>query len=186
VPKLIYAYLVSLDGYVADEEGEFRWSAPDDEVLAFLTELEQDVRTYLYGRRIYELMVAWETDDDLIASSPGNAAFAEVWTAAEKIVFSRTLDTVSTTRTRLEREFDPELVRRIKEEATSDLHVSGADLAASALRAGLVDEVHLFVVPRVVGGGTPMFPAGVRLDLELLDERRFSGGTTFLRYAVRR
>lgn len=186
MPKLIYAYLVSLDGYVADEDGEFAWSAPDEEVLAFLTELEADVRTYLYGRRIYELMIPWETDPALAAGSPGNAAFAAVWTAAEKIVFSRTLESVATTRTRLERDFDPDLVRRIKEEATTDLHVAGAELAAAALRAGLVDEIHLFVTPRIVGGGTPMFPAGVRLDLELLDERRFTGGTTFLRYAVRR
>jgi dihydrofolate reductase len=186
MPKLIYTYLASLDGYVADEGGRFDWAVPDEEVLAFINELERDVTTYLYGREIYELMIGWETDPSYAAQSPQSAAFAEVWTAAEKVVYSRTLESVSTTRTRLEPEFDPDAVRRIIDGAPGDVNVSGADLAASAWRAGLIDECCVFVAPMLVGGGKRMFADGVRASLELVEERRFGNGMVFLRYAVRR
>lgn len=185
MPKLIYTYLASLDGYVADDAGAFGWAVPDEEVLAFLNDDLRGVSTYLYGRRIYELMTAWETDEELIAGSPGNTDFATIWQAAEKVVFSRTLEAVSTRRTRLEREFDPDLVRRIKAESAGDLAISGAELAAVAWRAGLVDECSVYVAPTLVGGGRRMFPDGVRASLELLEERRFGNGMVFLRYAVR-
>lgn len=184
--KLIYTFLASLDGYIADEEGEFRWAAPDEEVLDFINHLERGVGTQLYGRVMYEMMTGWETDPALAAGSPGSARFAELWKAADKIVFSRSLESVSTQRTRIERSFDPDLVRRIKAEAGHDLSVSGADVAASAWRADLIDECQVFVAPMLVGGGKPMFPAGLRQPLELLDERRFGNGMVFLHYALRR
>ncbi len=184
--KLIYSYLVSLDGYIADDQGEFRWAMPDEEVLGFLNQVESSITTYLYGRRIYELMTGWETEPEYAAGSPQSAAFATMWQQAEKVVFSRTLDEVSTTRTRIEREFDLETVSAIKAAADHDIAVSGAELAAAAWRLDLVDEVHLFVTPILVGGGTPMFPPQVRQPLELLAERRFGNGMVFLRYAVSR
>lgn len=184
--KLIYAYLASLDGYVADATGEFDWAVPDEEVLAFITETERDVSTYLYGRRIYEMMTGWENDPELAAGSPGNAEFAAIWQAAEKVVFSRSLQRVSTSRTRLEREFEPDLVRSLVRQATGDLCVSGADLAASAWRAGLIDECQVFVSPVLVGAGLRMFPDGVSQRLELADERRFGNGMVYLKYTVRR
>jgi dihydrofolate reductase len=183
--KLIYSNLQSLDGYIADERGNFDWAEPDEEVHAFGNELERSVGTYLYGRRLYEVMVAWE-NLALEDQPPYIRDFAEIWRAADKVVYSTTLETVSSERTRLEREFDPEAVRRTKESTDRDLAVGGPGLAAHAFRAGLVDEIHLFVVPAVVGGGTRSLPDGVRLDLELLDERRFGNGTVHLRYRAAR
>jgi dihydrofolate reductase len=180
--KLIYSAIASLDGYVEDEDGKFDWAEPDEEVLAFINDLERPVRTYLYGRRLYETMAGWETDPSLAGRSPLMRDFAAIWQAAEKIVYSGTLETVSTTRTRIEREFHPDAVRQEKEAAGSDLIVGGAGLAAEAFRAGLVDEFHLFLTPVLVGGGKHALPEGVSLKLELLDERRFRSGTVFLRY----
>ena len=183
--KLIYTAIASLDGYVADAEGKFDWAAPDAEVHAFINDLERPVGTYLYGRRMYETMAGWETDPALAArSEPIMRDFAGIWQAAEKVVYSRTLAEAPTQRTRIEREFDPEAVRRMKAAAVKDLGVGGAELAAHAFRAGLVDECHLFVAPVIVGGGKRSLPDDVRLELELLDERRFAAGMVFLRYGV--
>jgi dihydrofolate reductase len=168
---LIYSAIASLDGYIEDASGKFDWAAPDDEVHAFINELERTVGTYLYGRRMYETMVAWETID----SHP----YAEIWRAADKIVYSRTLDSVSSKRTRIEREFDPEAIRRLKQEG--DVSVAGPALAAEAIRAGLVDEYHLFLAPVLVGAGKRAFPDGLREELELLDDRLFASGVVYLR-----
>jgi dihydrofolate reductase len=168
---LIYSAIASLDGYIEDAHGKFDWAAPDEEVHAFINELERPVGTYLYGRRMYETMMAWETID----SHP----YAEIWRAAEKIVYSRTLESVASAKTRIEREFDPEAVRRLKEEG--DVSVGGPTLAAEAIRAGLVDEYHLFLAPVLVGAGKRAFPDGIREELELLDERRFKSGFVYLR-----
>jgi dihydrofolate reductase len=183
--KLIYSAITSLDGYVADEDGNFEWAAPDEEVHAFVNDLERSVGTYLYGRRIYEVMVVWETDQTLADQSPVMRDFAQIWQAADKIVYSTTLETVSTTRTRIERDFDPEAVRQMKARAGRDISVGGPDLAAQAIEAGLVDEWNLFVAPIVVGGGKQSLPNNVRLKLELLDERRFGNGMVHLRYRTR-
>jgi dihydrofolate reductase len=183
VAKLIYSALASLDGYVADEAGAFDWAAPDDEVHAFVNELERPVGTYLYGRRMYEVMVAWETLP-LAGRPPAMRDFAEIWRSAEKLVYSRTLEGVSSARTRLEREFDPEAVRQLKATADRDLSVGGPKLAGHALKADLVDELQLFLAPVVVGGGTPALPDGACLELELLDERRFGSGFVYLRYRI--
>ena len=183
--KLIYAFLASLDGYIADESGDFGWAYPGEEVLGFINASERDVGTYLYGRTMYEMMTAWENDPALAAESPGNAEFARIWQAADKVVFSATLETVSTGRTRIERSFDPGLVRSLKASADSDLNISGAGVASAAWRANLIDECQVYVAPMLVGGGKRMFPDGVRHSLELLDERRFDNGMVFLRYAVR-
>ena len=180
--RLIYSAIASLDGYVEDEDGKFGWAEPDEEVHAFVNDLERPVGTYLYGRRLYETMAGWETDPGLAGLSPVTRDFAAIWQAAGKIVYSRTLEAVSTTRTRIEREFDPDAVRQEKEAAASDLLVGGAVLAAEAFRAGLVDELHLLLTPVLVGGGKRALPEGVGLKLELLDERRFGSGTVFLRY----
>jgi dihydrofolate reductase len=181
--RLVYAALASLDGSVADEDGRFDWAEPDAEVHAFVNDLERSLGTYLYGRRMYEVMVWWETLD-LGDTPPHIRDYAEVWRDADKIVYSRTLPTVASERTRLEREFDPEAVRRLKASADRDLAIGGPGLAAHALAAGLVDELHLLLVPHVVGGGTRVFPDGVQLPLELLNERRFGNGTVYLRYRV--
>lgn len=179
--KLIYSAITSLDGYIEDEDGNFDWSAPDEEVHTFFNELERPVGTYLYGRRMYDVMVAWETL--ALADQPPFARdFAEIWRAAEKIVYSRTLVTVSSARTRIERDFDPDALRALKSSAGRDITVGGPELAAQAFRAGLVDECHLFVAPIVVGGGKQCLPDKVRLHLELLDERRFGNGTVHLHY----
>jgi dihydrofolate reductase len=182
--KLIYAAITSLDGYVADESGSFDWSAPDEEVHAFVNDLERPIGTYLYGRRMYDVMRFWET----ASTSPEEPAvmrdFAELWRAAEKIVYSATLDEVSTERTRLEREFDPEAIRQLKASSTSDLSIGGPHLAAQALQAALVDEIHLFLNPVLVGGGNPALPDGLRVQLELLDECRFVNGVVHLHYRV--
>jgi dihydrofolate reductase len=182
--KLIYNAIASLDGYVEDESGGFAWAAPDEEVHAFVNELEREVGTHLCGRRMYETMVFWETEPSGDDEPEVMRDFAAIWRAADKVVYSRTLDTVTAARTRIERDFDPEAVRRLKADATSDISVGGAELAAQAFRAGLVDECHLFLVPILVGGGKRALPDGVRLELELLDERRFANGTVFLRYAT--
>jgi len=177
--------LASADGYVEDESGGFGWAKPSDEVHAFVNDLERSVGTYLYGRRMYETMVAWETWPGEEEASPVTRDFAEIWRAADKVVYSTTLETAPTGRTRIERDFDPEAVRAMKESATSDISVGGPELAAHAFRAGLVDECHLFLVPVVVGGGKRALSDGVRLELDLLDERRFENGTVFLRYDVK-
>jgi dihydrofolate reductase len=182
VAKLIYSAITSLDGYIADEDGKFDWAVPDEEVHAFINDLERPVGTYLYGRRMYEVMVGWETPHTLADQSPVMQDFAHVWQAADKIVYSTTLETVSTARTRLERHFDPEMVRQRKAAAERDITVGGPGLAAQAIKAGLVDEYHLFVAPIVVGAGTQSFPHNVRVKLELLSERRFGNGMVHLRY----
>jgi dihydrofolate reductase len=182
VGELIYSAIASLDGYVADADGSFDWAVPDDEVHAFVNDLERPVGTYLYGRRMYETMAGWETVHTGADRPAVVRDFAAIWQAADKVVYSRTLQTVSSSRTRIERDFDPEAVRRLKAAAARDLGIGGPGLAAQAIAAGLVDEWHLFVVPVVVGGGTRALPDGVRLRLELQDERRFSGGVVHLRY----
>lgn len=179
--KLIYSAITSLDGYIEDEDGKFDWSAPDAEVHTFVNDLERPIGTYLYGRRMYDVMVAWETLA-LADQPPFMRDFAEIWRAAEKIVYSRTLVTVSSARTRIERDFDPDALRALKSSAGRDITVGGPELAAQAFRAGLVDECHLLVAPIVVGGGKQSLPDKVRLQLELLDERRFGNGTVHLRY----
>jgi len=184
VARLIYSAITSLDGYVADEAGNFDWAVPDEEVHTFVNDLERPVGTYLYGRRMYEVMVAWETMP-LADQPPFVQDFAQIWQAADKIVYSRTLETVSSASTRIERAFDPEAVRRMKARAERDISVGGPDLAAQAITAGLVDECHLFVAPIVVGGGTRSLPDDVRLELELLDERRFGNGMVHLHYRTR-
>ena len=182
--KLIYSALASLDGYVADTDGKWNWAEPDEEVHAFVNDLARPVGTFLFGRGMYEVLVAWETVD-LAGQPPAIQDFAEIWRAADKIVFSRTLESVSSARTRLEREFDPEAVRRLKEEAGHDLAIAGPHLAGQAIEAGLVDEYQLFLAPAIVGGGKQMLPDDVRLDLELVDERRFESGFVFLNYTAR-
>ena len=184
--KLIYAAITSLDGYIEDEGGNFDWAAPDQEVHAFVNELERPVGTYLYGRRMYETMAGWETDPTLAEHSPEMRDFAELWQPAEKVVYSTTLESASTAKTRIERAFDPAAVREMKASAERDITVGGPALAAHAFRAGLVDECHLFLTPIVVGAGKRSLPDDVRLELELADERRFGNGTMFLRYRVER
>ena len=174
--------ITSLDGYIADEDGNFDWAAPDDEVHSFVNDLERHVGTYLIGRRMYEVMVAWETAHTFADQSPVVQDFAEIWKAADKIVYSKTLATVSSARTRIERDFDPEGVRQMKAAARRDISVGGPGLAAQAIKAGLVDELHRIMVPIVVGGGTQSLPQDVRVELELLDERRFGNGMVHLHY----
>jgi dihydrofolate reductase len=180
--RLVYSAIASLDGYVADAEGDFRWARPDEEVHAFVNDLERGAGTHLYGRRMYETLVVWET---MASDVPQMRDYAEIWRGSEKVVYSRTLAEPRSARTRIEREFDPEAVRRMKADADRDLLVGGPTLAAEAFRAGLVDECHVFLVPAIVGGGTRALPDRVRLDLELLDERRFGNGMVYLRYRVR-
>ena len=182
--RLIYSAIASLDGYTADEAGNFDWAAPDAELHAFVNDLERDVGTHLYGRRMYETMAVWETMD-VSAEPEVMRDYAGIWRAADKVVYSRTLATPSTPRTRIERDFDRDTVRRMKEAADRDISVGGPGLAAHALRAGIVDEIQLFLVPAVVGGGTRALPDGLRVDLELLDQRRFAGGAVYLRYQSR-
>lgn len=188
--RLIYAAIASLDGYVADAGGGFEWCAPDDEVHAAVNELVRPVGTHLYGRRMYDVLAAWETigtgpdqSDQSEQSAPG-LDFGRLWRAADKVVYSRTLTAVASARTRLEREFDPDEVRRLKATAEADLSVGGPELAALALRAGLVDELHLFLAPVVVGGGNSALPEGFRVDLELMGVRRFASGFVHLGYQV--
>lgn len=184
--KLIYSALCSLDGYVADAGGDFPWAAPDEEVLELVNALERPIGTYLYGRRMYETMRYWETVDPADADlSPQSRDWAALWRPAEKIVYSRTLEAPSSERTRIERTFDPDRVRALKQAADRDLTVGGAELAGQALAAGLVDEVWLVLNPVVVGGGKRALPDGVRLDLELREQRRFERGAVYLHYDVR-
>jgi dihydrofolate reductase len=184
VAKLIYVANVSLDSYIEDEHGRFDWTNPDDELFAFITDLVRPVGTHLYGRRMYETMAVWETDPAMAAQSELMADFANVWQAADKVVYSTTLEAVSTAKTRLERTFDPGSLRAMKAAATADLTVAGPDLAAHAFRAGLVDECHLLIRPVVIGRGKPALPSDTRADLELLDNRRLSNSVVYLRYRI--
>ena len=182
--KLIYAAIASLDGYVEDEEGRFDWSTPDDAVHAFVNDLERPIGTYLYGRRMYETMVFWET----VATGADDPAvfwdYARIWRAADKVVYSRTLPEVSSVRTRIEREFDRDAIERLKQSSVADIAIGGAELAGHAIGDGLVDECHLFLCPIVVGGGKRALPDNIRVLLELLDERRFGNGVVHLHYRV--
>jgi dihydrofolate reductase len=180
--KLLYSAIASLDGFVEDAKGEFGWAKPDQELHSFVNDLERGIGTYLYGRRMYETMVYWETDghSDAVARD-----YASIWRSAEKVVFSRTLQTPSSARTRVEPSFDPHAIRGLKETSQADIAVGGAELAGQAIAAGLVDECRLFVVPMLVGGGKRALPEEVRADLELLDERRFGGGVIYLRYRMK-
>jgi len=182
--KLIYSVITSLDGYIEDAQGNFDWAAPDEEVHAFVNDQERPVGTHLYGRRMYETMVFWETahtlDEPVVFRD-----YAGIWQGAEKVVYSRTLDTVSSARTRIEREFDPEAIRQMKLTAGRDITVGGPGLAAQAIKAGLVDEYHLFLTPVVVGGGTRALPDGVRVNLDLMEEHRFGSGVVHLHYRTK-
>jgi dihydrofolate reductase len=184
--SLIYAALASLDGYVADESGRWDWAVPDEEVHQAVNDVERTAGTHLYGRRMYEVLVAWET----MPTGPDEPAairdFAAIWRAADKVVYSRSLERPASARTRIERAFDPEAVRRLKAESERDLSIGGSELAGQAIAAGLVDEWHLFAAPVVVGGGTPWLPDGVRVDLDLIAERRFGNGMVHLHYRTRR
>jgi dihydrofolate reductase len=184
--KLIYSAIGSLDGYVEDASGKFEWAAPDEEVHAFANELERPIGTHLYGRRMYETMVFWETVDPDGEWPAVARDFAALWQAAEKVVYSRSLETLSSARTRIERELDPDAVERMKESSGSDISIGGAELAGQAIAAGLVDELQLLLVPILVGAGKRALPNDVRAQLELLDERRFQSGVVFLRYGARR
>jgi dihydrofolate reductase len=182
---LIYSAISSLDGYTEDVDGNFDWAAPDEEVHRFINNLERSAGTHLYGRRMYETMMVWETDPNLAADSPLTRDFAEIWQAADKIVYSRTLAAVSTRKTQLERKFDPEIIRQLKQTVANDILIGGPELAAQAFRSGLIDECQLFLTPIIVGGGKSSLPDNIRLELELLEERRFGNGTVFLRYRTR-
>ena len=183
--RLIYSAIASLDGYIEDAGGKFDWAAPSDEVHRFVNDLERPAGTHLYGRRMYEMMIVWETDPSLAAASPITRDFAEIWQAADKIVYSRTLPAVYTSTTRIQRDFIPYNLRQPKAAATHALLFGGLDLAAHAFRSGLIDECHLFLVPVIVGGGKKFLPDNIRLALELVEEQRFGNGTLFLRYRVR-
>ncbi len=183
--KLIYSALTSLDGYVADDDGNFDWAAPDEEVHALVNDLERPIGTYLYGRRMYEVMSFWQTADTLPDQSPAVLDFAAIWQAADKIVFSRTLEEASTPKTRIEQDFDAEAIRQLKASADSDLSIGGPGLAAQAIRAGLVDEFRLFLSPVIVGSGNQCLPDGESIPLELVDERRFGNGVVYLSYVSR-
>jgi dihydrofolate reductase len=179
--NLVYSAIASADGYVEDEQGKFDWGALDEEVHAFVNDLERPAGTHLYGRRMYETMVYWETDDGQGAVARDYAA---IWRAAEKVVYSRTLQTVSSEKTRIERDFEAAAIKQLKESSRSDIAIGGAELAGQAIAQGLVDECHLFLVPLLVGGGKPALPAGVRAELELLDEIRFGNGVVHLHYRL--
>jgi dihydrofolate reductase len=184
VSKLIYIANVSLDGYTEDADGNFDWTTPSDEVFAFITDLLRSSGTYLYGRRMYETMSVWETDPAVAAQSELRGDFAQVWQAANKVVYSTTLHEVSTAKTQLERSFDPGAIRDLKASAANDLTIGGPNVAAHAFRAGLVDECHFFIGPVFLGAGKPSLPRDMRADLELLDERRFDNGCVYVRYRV--
>lgn len=180
--RLIYSALLSLDGYVADKKGNFDWGEPDEEVHSFINDLQRPIGTYLYGRRLFEVMLAWESPEMLTDQPAYIRDFAEIWQAADKIVYSTSLETVSSSKTRIERDFDPGAIRDMKAAATRDITIGGPELAAHAFTAGLIDECHLFLAPIVVGGGKRYLPDGVRMELELVDEHRFGNGMVFLRY----
>ena len=181
--KLIYSAIASLDGYVADKDGNFDWAAPDEEVHAFVNDLERPIGVYLYGRRMYDVMAVWD-NIEMFADHPVTQDFATIWHGAEKVVYSRTLEAVSSAKTRIERDFDPEAVRQLKASSERDISVGGPELAAQTLKAGLVDELHLFLTPVIVGGGNQALPDDLRMKLELLEERRFASGVVYLRYKV--
>jgi dihydrofolate reductase len=185
VGRLVYAAITSLDLYIEDESGGFAWAEPDDEVHAFVNDLERGATTYLYGRRMYETMAVWETMGTAPDDEPVHREFADMWRAADKIVYSTTLDRPTTARTRIVRTFDPDEVSDLKRSSAADLAIGGPAVAANAFRAGLVDQVHLFLHPVIVGGGKPALPSGVRVGLELEEERRFASGVVYLRYRVR-
>lgn len=182
---LIYSAISSLDGYIEDKDGNFDWAMPDEEVHGFINNLERTVHTYLYGRRMYETMMVWETDPNLAADSPLTQDFSQIWQAADKIVYSKTLASASTRKTQIERDFNPEAIKQLKKTAQHDISIGGPDLAAHAFQARLIDECQLFLTPIIVGGGKPSLPDKVRLELDLLEERRFGNGMVFLRYGVR-
>jgi dihydrofolate reductase len=182
--ELIHVANVSIDGFIEDAHGRFDWAQPSDEYFAFITDLVRPVGTWLYGRRLYESMLVWETEPALAAQSELTADFANVWQAGDKVVYSTTLDAAATARTRIERSFDPDTVRAMKTSATRDLSVGGAMLAAQAFDAGLVDECHLFVGPVLVGRGKPVFSGAARVQLDPLEERRFDNGVVYLRHRV--
>lgn len=182
--RLIYAVIASLDGYVADEHGNFDWAMPDEEVHAFANDLERHIGTHLYGRRMYETMKVWESDELLEGQPQVMCDYAEIWRGAEKIVYSRTLDEVETSRTRLERNFDPAAIRSLKETEEPDLGIGGSELAGQAIEAGLVDEINLLLVPVAVGAGKPALPIHNRISLRLHEHRAFGNGTIHLRYTV--
>ena len=184
--NLIYVANTSLDGYTEDKDGKFDWTEPSEEYFRFITDLVRAMRTLLYGRRMYESMMVWETDPNLAAGSPLRRDFAEIWQAADKIVYSKTLETVSTRKTKIEPNFDSEAIRQLKANSEHDILIGGPELAAHAFRAGLIDECHLFLLPILVGGGKSALPDNVRLGLELLEERRFGNGVVYLRYRTRR
>lgn len=185
--KLIYSMITSLDGYIEDSQGDFGWGAPEDEaLLAYINELVSSVGTYLYGRRMYETMVYWETAHTLPDLPQVELEWARLWQATEKVVYSRTLAEPRSARTRMEREFNPEDIRQLKANAAKDLTIDGPELAAQALMAGLVDEIQPIFFPVVLGGGKPFYPEGVRLDLDLIEQRQFASGVVVLRYALRR
>jgi dihydrofolate reductase len=186
VANLIYSAIASLDGYVADANGNFDWAMPDEEVHAFINDRERPIGTYLYGRRMYETMVVWEHPETFVEKHPVMQDYAKLWKAAEKIVYSHTLEHVSSARTRTERELDPEGVRRLKATAQRDISVGGAELAGQAIEAGLVDECRLFLTPVIVGGGTRALPSDVRVQLELIEERRFGNGMVYVRHRLLR
>jgi dihydrofolate reductase len=180
--RLVYSTIASLDGYIEDAQGRFDWAKPDDEVFGFLNDLERSFGTGLYGRRMYEVMVYWETAPTDESVAPLERDFAQMWRAQEKVVYSSTLQSASSTRTRIERRLDPETVRGLKQSTPKDISISGATLAGQAISAGLVDELHLSVAPIIVGGGKPWLPKGVNVNLELIDFHRFASGFVFLRY----
>ena len=182
---LIYSAISSLDGYIEDRDGNFDWAMPDEEVHRFINNLERTAHTYLYGRRMYETMMVWETDPNLAADSPLTQDFAQIWQAATKIVYSKTLEAASTRNTQIERNFNPEAIKQLKKTVQHDILIGGPELAAHAFQSGLIDECHLFLIPILVGGGKSALPDNVRLELELLEERRFSNGTVYLRYRTR-
>jgi dihydrofolate reductase len=183
--RLIYSAITSLDGYVADADGRFDWAEPDEDVHSFVNDLQRPIGTYLYGRRLYEVMIYWETAHTLADQPSWIRDYTEIWQAANKVVYSKTLEMVSSARTRIERDFDPEAIRRMKISEEKDITVGGPHLAAHAIKARLVDEYHLFVAPIVVGGGTPALPDNVRVELDLRDERRFRNGVVYLHYLTR-
>lgn len=182
--RLIYGGIGSLDGFIADADGDFGWSAPDEEVHAYLNDRDRDVTLELYGRRLYEVMKVWETYGTAADSSPAERDYGQIWRGRDKVVYSSTLATVDTARTRLARDFEPAEVRRLVDQAPGDVSIGGPDLAAQALRAGIVDVLELYVNPVVIGGGTPWLPSGVRLDLRLVEQHQFACGVVHLAYAV--
>jgi dihydrofolate reductase len=181
---LIYIANTSLDGYTEDVTGNFDWTTPEAEGFTFVTNIVRALGTHIYGRRMYQTMMVWETDPTLAAESPLRRDFAEIWQAADKIVYSKTLETVSTRRTHIERNFNPEAIRELKKTVEQDILIGGPELAAQAFQSGLIDECHLFIAPIILGGGKPSLPHAVRLELELLEERRFGNGVVYLRYRI--